>query len=385
VSLQGCGALERTTETTVIHTIMTLEHHVLVAARLSDADLLARLQDLAGRERLALVELLAHLAELAGRRSVYLAAGYGTLFAYCRGALRFSEDAAYNRVEAARACRRFPVILDLLADGSVTLTAVRMLGRHLTAENHAEVLAAARGRSKPEIEALVASLAPKPDLPPVIRRLPDPVSATPAPALPLPATSSAVPGLSVPARAPEALSARPGPRPVIRASAPARYHVQLTIGQQTHDRFRRLQSLLARECGGGDPVAVFDLACRVLEEKVLKEKRAAATKPRKRRRSGTAVVSREAGRAVPAAVSRQVWARDGERCAFVGAGGVRCQQTKYLELHHTIPWALCRRSSPEILSVRCRAHNQYEAQVDFGDRAIRAMRSKAGRSLSAGP
>ena len=75
----------------------------------------------------------------------------------------------------------------------------------------------------------------------------------------------------------------------------------------------------------------------------------------------------------------------GERCAFVGAGGVRCQETKYLELHHTVPWALYRRSSPEILSVRCRAHNQYEAAVDFGERAVPPTRSKAGPSLIAGP
>ena len=124
-------------------------------------------------ERAALVELLAHLAELDTRRSLYAAEGYGSLFAYCTRALGLSEDAAYRRIEAARACRRFPAILDRLADGSVTLTAVRMLARHLTAENHAEVLAAARRRTKEEIEALVARLAPRPDANPVIRRLAD--------------------------------------------------------------------------------------------------------------------------------------------------------------------------------------------------------------------
>jgi hypothetical protein len=50
-------------------------------------------------------------------------------------ALRLSEDAACNRIDAARTCRRFPVILDLLASGEVTLTTVRPLGRHLTPEN----------------------------------------------------------------------------------------------------------------------------------------------------------------------------------------------------------------------------------------------------------
>ena len=89
-----------------------------VAARLSDADLLRRVVVLAGREREATVELVAHLAELDARR-LYRGEGFGSLFSYCTGALRLAEHAAYNRIEAARASRRVPAILDLLADGDV--------------------------------------------------------------------------------------------------------------------------------------------------------------------------------------------------------------------------------------------------------------------------
>jgi hypothetical protein len=64
--------------------------------------------------------------------------------------------------EAARAARRFPAILDLLESSDVTLTAVRLLSPHLTDENHRDVLAAARHKSKREVELLVASLNPGP-------------------------------------------------------------------------------------------------------------------------------------------------------------------------------------------------------------------------------
>src|ERR1700687_3753636 len=111
-----------------------------IAAALSDQDLLARLSTLASRERAASAELVAHLAALDARPSVYLAQGFGSLHAYCTQALRLSEDAASNRIAAARACRRFPQILDLLASGEMTLTSVRLLGRHLTPENHRAVL-----------------------------------------------------------------------------------------------------------------------------------------------------------------------------------------------------------------------------------------------------
>jgi hypothetical protein len=56
------------------------------------------------------------------------------------------------------------VILDLLASGEVSLTSVRLLGRHLTPDNHQAVLGRASGRSRQQIEALVAELAPQPDV-----------------------------------------------------------------------------------------------------------------------------------------------------------------------------------------------------------------------------
>src|SRR2546422_11335446 len=103
---------------------------------------------------------------------------------YCTQALRLSEDAACSRIEAARACRRFPVILDLLTSGEMTLTSVRLLGRHLTLENHQAVLARAGRRSRQEIEALVAELAPRPDVPTSARRLPPFTSTPPSPTPP---------------------------------------------------------------------------------------------------------------------------------------------------------------------------------------------------------
>jgi hypothetical protein len=160
------------------------------ASRLSDPDLLARLAALAGQEREASVELVAHLAELDTRSSLYAAHGHGSLFTYCTEVLRLSEDAACNRISAARACRRFPVILDALASGALSLTSVRMLGPHLTPENHEAMLARASGRSRREIETLVAEVAPRPDVPSSVRKLPavtPPVPTLPSATAPPPA------------------------------------------------------------------------------------------------------------------------------------------------------------------------------------------------------
>ena len=49
------------------------------------------------------------------------------------------------------------MILDMLADGSVNLTAVRLFAPHLTPGNHLESLESARGKKKPEVEEFAAA------------------------------------------------------------------------------------------------------------------------------------------------------------------------------------------------------------------------------------
>src|SRR6266545_4571752 len=97
--------------------------------QLSDDQLLSDVTALAARERHATAQLIAALAELDARR-LYLAAGYPSLFTYCTQFLHLSEHAAYGRIEAARAARKLPKILDLFAEGSIALTTVCLLAPH---------------------------------------------------------------------------------------------------------------------------------------------------------------------------------------------------------------------------------------------------------------
>src|SRR6186997_3287812 len=109
-----------------------------MAAALSDDDLLVRLEQLATDCRATTADLIAHLAELA-RRKINRGEGEGRVFTYCTQVLKLSEAATFNRLAAANAARRFPVIIDLLDDGSINLTTVRVLAGVLTEENHAAI------------------------------------------------------------------------------------------------------------------------------------------------------------------------------------------------------------------------------------------------------
>ena len=89
-----------------------------------------------------------------------------------------SEDEAQRRCRAARLCRQFPVLYDMLADASIHLTGILLLGPHLTDDNHRDLLARARYRTKREIEKLIAAIAPRADVPARI----EPLHVTPRPA-----------------------------------------------------------------------------------------------------------------------------------------------------------------------------------------------------------
>jgi len=320
---------------------------------LSNQELLAEVQLLAQRERHATAQLIASLIELDVRR-LYLGAGYSSLFTYCTQVLRLSEHAAYGRIEAARAARRFPVILNLLDDGAITLTTVGLLSPHLTPDNHVAVLESVRHKSKREVERLVVELSPRPTVATVVRRLPAPrqvavscgvIAATEPVTVPVPQV--------VPSRPPAARTA------VVSPLAPERYKVQLTISRETHDKLRRVQDLMRHALPNGDAAEIFDRALTVLLEQLLRRKVVATDRPRAAR------PATPRSRHIPAAVKRAVWARDAGQCAFVGPAG-RCTETGFLEFHHVTPFAAGGQARADNLELRCRAHNAYEAEHYFG-------------------
>ncbi len=329
--------------------------------RLSDAELVARVKDLAARERDATVLLVAHLAEL-DTRDVHLRAGHGSLFAYCRDVLALSEQEAYNRIAVARAARRFPVVLEMLEGGALNLTTVKLLAPYLTPDNHREVLESARGKSKLQVEEIAARLWPRPDVPSAIRKLPAPRPVARLPAAPPPS----LPPTAIDARPGAASALRVLPSPPARPSgevtplSPDRYRVQVTIGGDTLEKLRLAKDLLRHAVPSGDEAAILDRALTALLADLAQQKFAAAERPRPS--DGT----RPGSRHLPAEVKRAVWLRDLGRCAFVGTNGRRCTERGFLEFHHLHPYALGGEATVGNIQLRCRAHNDYESRVCFG-------------------
>jgi hypothetical protein len=282
---------------------------------LTDSQLLCEVRRLVNREREATARLIAALAELDARR-LYLAEGCSSLFTYCTQVLHLSEHAAYARIEAARAARKWPVVLDLIAEGSLHLTAVTLLSRHLTDENVDDLLSRARHKSKRDVEEIVAALRPLPAVPPT-------------------AASTRI---------------------EIKPLAPAHYRLHLTVTRETFDKIGEARDLLRHRIPNGDLAQIVDRALTLLLQDLHRAKHALVDRPRSESRGHSH------GRHIPAAVKRAVWERDGGRCAFAGAAG-RCTERGFLEYHHVVPFAEGGAASVDNLELRCRAHNVYESEL----------------------
>ena len=347
-------------------------------ADLSDTELIAAVARLAHSERDATTRRIAHLAEF-DLRKLHLGAGFSSLFAYCCEVLHLSENATGNRIAAARAARRFPIVLDMLACGSVNLTTVRLLAPHLTDTNHRDLLDAAANRRKSDVEELIAHRFPRPEIVSSVRRLPAPRSVaapslTPAPSDPVVLVSLVAPGPS-PATGRAGHSAPPDPtllppspparRALIAALAPGRYEIRFTASASTRDKLRRAQELLRHSIPSGEPAEIFDRALTALLQDLARKKFAAL---RQRSRESPVRPTAPSSRHVPAGVKRAVWLRDVGQCAFVAKSGRRCRERGFLEFHHLTPYGVGGEATRQNIELRCRSHNAYEAELFYGAR-----------------
>jgi len=110
-------------------------HNLLARSRaIPDDALLRGLSDLLTRSRRIEWALIAHIGEVDERR-LYASEAKPSMFAYCTEVLHLSEPEAYLRITVARTTRDHPMLLDMLKDGRVHLTAISRLAPHLTLAN----------------------------------------------------------------------------------------------------------------------------------------------------------------------------------------------------------------------------------------------------------
>ncbi len=217
---------------------------------LSDNELLRRLSELLQQSRRVESELVAHIGEVDARR-LYARKACSSMFVYCTEVLHLSEAEAYLRIAVARTARQHPMLLEMLAGARLHLSGIERLAPHLTESNREELLARAAHKSKRQIEELIVELKPKPDVPTVVRKLPQRRSPTPSTSQTPPAELRPDGVLSQPTSGPIRQ-----PTKAVEPLAPSRYKIQFTADAELHEKLRRLCALT----GSADLAAVIDQA-----------------------------------------------------------------------------------------------------------------------------
>ena len=366
-------------------------------AHLSDHAVLRDLAAATTKDKATSAELLALIGE-ADKRGLHRAQGYASLSGYLIEKLGMPEDMVYKRIGAARVARRYPHVLAMVADGRLHLTAILKLRPHLTTENADELFAAAVGKTRDGVDLVLAERFPQADVPTTLVPL-GPATIQPAPAIAqeallasaldvqaspsLGASPSSITSVSS-SLAPERVAPEksvpiavsmvpPAPQRRVAPLSPGRYELRLTISQSLHDKIKRAEELLGHAVPSGD---IPQLLERALDELIARKEKlhfAATDRPRNR------LVSKNP-RCIPARVKRAVRTRDHGQCTYVAHDGHRCEARKFLEYDHKLPVARGGTSTVDNIRLRCRAHNQLEAERVFGAGFMEEKRQRGSAS-----
>ena len=169
-----------------------------------------------------------------------------SMWAFCTERLHMSEGEASRRLNAAKLVRRFPSVLGRLERGEIHLSALRQLRPHLTEENVETVLDEAKGKTKPQLEEMIARRFPRPNAPTV--------------EIPVAATTATMRTARI-----EPLSAKG-------------VLVQMTMSTEGYADLKRAKELLGHSIPDGDTVKVIERALRTLVEDLEKSRRAKASR-----------------------------------------------------------------------------------------------------------
>jgi hypothetical protein len=315
-------------------------------------------------------ELVAHIDEVDQRR-LYAKKAAPSIFVYCTDFLHLSEAEAYLRIEVARASRKHPMLLEMLSDGRLHLSGISVLAPILTEANREEVLARAAYKTKEKIKELVAELAPKPDVPGKMRKLPERREKK-QPEL---YDELRLDGVTSKNETPPA-SPPPKPTKEVEPIAPARYKVSFTASAELHDKLGRLQTLMRSSGSDSDLASIIEAAVTEKLEKLESKRYGKTNRPKKNLEETD---SSPTSRYMPAPVKRAVYKRDNGQCAFLDDSGRRCSETRRLEFHHVQPYGRGGDHRPENIELRCKIHNLYEAELDYGKEVIDRYRSSGSR------
>ncbi len=360
---------------------------------LSDDQLLEQTSRLANLDHQVQVFVIDHLCEIENRH-LYLERGFSSLFDYVKRGLGYSDGATWRRISAMKLSLRVEGVRERLRDGSLTLDAAAQLQGAFERRERERAREARSAGAGPRAAVRLNHSAPA--LRPAVPK--------PAPVLDASAQKALVeqavgkstrqvmqmladvdPALAVPADR-------------MRALGEGRWELKAVIDAECQRGLEQLRGLLSHV----DPhMTLGQLVGRLVEEGLdrhdpgrprrvrrparrpagaeqtsapkLEAPRGEAAAPTAKRSAmqadtGSPAADTKAapahgapaGRAIPAAVKREILQRAGGRCRYVDPRtGRRCASRHLMQIDHVLPYSLGGAAEPDNLRLLCAAHNRH--------------------------
>lgn len=286
--------------------------------------------EVATRYKRAESELI-DILQIVDQKRIYIETGHSSLFQYVVHALKLSESVAYNLITVARKAREIPELKESIRSGAVTLSNARKIVPLLTVENKKEWIERAENLSQRILEKELVRY-----------------------------------------------------RPMLATCEKATYvtpeRVKLEVGLSESEilRLRQVQDLLSQS--KRRPVSLEEVIQEMTAEflkrhdPVQKAQRQKvkkgligphSIKPTASLRKPVSIQAKRQATPkkyrtpIPASILHAVHLRDQRKCAHVNMKGERCDQTRFLEIHHRLPIKAGGDDSFENLITLCSAHHRY--------------------------
>jgi hypothetical protein len=327
-------------------------------------EILANTDTIVARDRRLTLRLLEHLHEI-DRQKLYLGRGFGSMFEYCTKHLRLAEPSAARRIRTARCVARYPQLYQFLESGDLNLTVVSMVSKYLNSQNVAEIIERITGKSKREVERLIAEYEPRAALPP------DRVRAILVPAPPANAarfftvtgdSEKSPTAESVPHEDRRAGDVQGSPGATVSQAMERLAVIQFTASEEFLALVERVRSIASHRL---PPNAAFEQVFALVMKEYVKREDPQERHERRELKKGDAPAAPSKGkspRQIPVRVRDQVFARDRGRCTYVGTNGRRCDASHVLQIDHIKPVARGGASTIDNLRLLCAYHNRLEAE-----------------------
>ena len=267
--------------------------------------------------------LLAVLTEMR-RRKLFPVLNYSGIFDYCERRLNLSRAQAYYFKTVAEKSEEVPEIKMAVVQGELTLSQARRIVPVVTRENHQVWLSKAKSLPQKELEREVTLVNPK-------------------------------------AHVQERL------RPVARDLS----ELKVPVDPTTERNLEALKEILSQKLGKPATLSqVVAWAVEVTRTKFDPIKRAERSRKISSRKSETPPKSvpvpesaqysaQNSGRQpIPASIQHSVVLRDGMRCVHISADGRRCEQRRWLEMHHVVEVRIGGPNTVDNLRTLCSAHHR---------------------------